>query len=108
MRQMHNKLVSDINILESKREMIKAKVSVARTQERVNAVTSKTNVDGTMAAFARMEAKADRMLDSANAMAELNSAPTDNAQALASKYDSGAVSSSVDAELAAMKARLGK
>lgn len=108
MRQMHDKLVSDINILEGKREMIKAKVAVAKTQERVNEVTSKTNVDGTMAAFARMEAKADRMLDSANAMASLNSAPADNADALAAKYDSGAVSSSVDAELAAMKARLGK
>lgn len=108
MRQMHDKLVSDISILEGKREMIKAKVAVAKTQERVNEVTSKTNVDGTMAAFARMEAKADRMLDSANAMAELNAAPADSADALAAKYDSGAVSSSVDAELAAMKAKLGK
>ena len=108
MRQMHDKLVSDINTLEGKREMIKAKVAVAKTQAKVNEVTSKTNVDGTMAAFARMEAKADRMLDSANAMAALNSAPEDSAEALAAKYDSGSVSSSVDAELAAMKAKLGK
>lgn len=108
MRQMHDKLVSDINILEGKREMIKAKVAVAKTQAKVNEVTSRTNVDGTIAAFERMEAKADRMLDSANAMAELNAAPADSAEALAKKYDSGSVSSSVDAELAAMKAQLGK
>ena len=108
MRQMHDKLVSDINTLEGKREMIKAKVAVAKTQQKVNEVTSKTNVDGTIAAFERMEAKADRMLDSANAMAALNSAPEDSAEALAAKYDSGSVSSSVDAELAAMKAKLGK
>ena len=108
MRQMHDKLVSDINILEGKREMIKAKVAVAKTQQKVNEVTSKTKVDGTIAAFERMEAKADRMLDSANAMAALNSAPEDSAEALAAKYDSGSVSSSVDAELAAMKAKLGK
>lgn len=108
MRQMHDKLVSDINLLEGKREMIKAKVAVAKTQAKVNEVTAKTNVDGTIAAFERMEAKADRMLDSANAMAELNAAPADSASALAAKYDSGSVSSSVDAELAALKAQLGK
>lgn len=108
MRQMHDKLVNDINVLEGKREMIKAKVAVAKTQEKVNSATSKANVDGAMAAFDRMEAKADKMLDSANAMAELNTQPVDEASALASKYDSGSVSSSVDAELAAMKAKLGK
>lgn len=108
MRQMHDKLVNDINVLEGKREMIKAKVAVAKTQEKVNSATSKANVDGAMAAFDRMEAKADKMLDSANAMAELNAQPVDEASALASKYDSGSVSSSVDAELAAMKAKLDK
>ncbi len=108
MRQMHDKLVSDISILESRREMIKAKVAVAKTQAKVNEVTSRTNVNGTIAAFERMEAKADRMLDSANAMAELNAAPVDTASALAKKYDSGTVSSSVDTELAALKAELGR
>lgn len=108
MRQMHNKLVSDIDTLESKREMIKAKVAVAKTQEKVNSVTSKANVYGAMAAFDRMEAKADKMLDSANAMAELNAQPVDEASALSAKYDSGSDSASVDAELTAMKAKLGK
>lgn len=108
MRQMHDKLVNDISTLESKREMIKAKVAVAKTQEKVNSATSKANMDGAMAAFDRMEAKADKMLDSANAMAELNAQPVDEASALAAKYDSGSDSASVDAELAAMKDKLGK
>lgn len=107
MRQMHNKLVSDIQTLESKKEMIKAKVAVAKTQQKVNEATSRSNISGAMSAFERMEAKADKMLDSANAMAELNAEPMDSADALADKYDNGDVSSSVDAELAAMKASMG-
>ena len=57
-----------------------------------------------------MEAKADKMLDQANAMAELNSsAAEDDIESLASKYDSTSdTSSGVDDELAALKAQLGK
>ena len=61
-----------------------------------------------MSAFARMEAKADKMLDEANAMAELNmdteSANIDN---LAAKYDDVQTDTVVDDELAALKAQLG-
>lgn len=107
MRQMHDKLVSDIQTLESKKEMIKAKVAVAKTQQKVNEATSRSNISGAMSAFERMEAKANKMLDSANAMTELNAEPMDSADALADKYDNGDVDSSVDAELAAMKAAMG-
>ena len=40
MRQMHDKLVSDIETLKSRRETIKAKVAVAKTQQKVNEVSS--------------------------------------------------------------------
>lgn len=40
MRQLHDKLVSDIETLNGRREMIKAKVAVAKTQERVNGFAS--------------------------------------------------------------------
>lgn len=40
MRQMHDKLVSDIASLRSRRDAIKAKVSVAKTQERLNKIGS--------------------------------------------------------------------
>ena len=36
MRQMHDKLVSDIETLNARREMVKAKVAVAKTQQKVN------------------------------------------------------------------------
>ena len=76
MRQMHDKLVSDIEELNGRREMVKAKMAVAKTQEKVNKVSSSTDkAAGAMDAFARMERKADQMLDQANAMAELSAAP---------------------------------
>lgn len=109
MRQMHDKLVRDINTLNSRREAIKAKVAVARTQERINKLGSTADkMQGSIGAFERMEAKADKMLDSANAMSELNAQPVDEAQALEEKYMSSTASASVEDELAALKQKLGK
>ena len=108
MRQMHDKLVGDIETLHSRREMVKAKVAVAKTQERVNQVgASADKAAGAMSAFERMERKADQMLDQANAMAELNSAPVDEAAELEKKYASAAGDAAVDAELAKLKAEMG-
>ena len=55
-----------------------------------------------------MEAKVDKMLDEADAMAELNdtSAANDIAN-LTKKYDAAGQSSEVDDELAALKAEMG-
>lgn len=108
MRQMHDKLVKDIDTLRGRREMIKAKVSVARTQETLNRTAS--TADGSqsaMDAFSRMEDKASRLLDTANAKAELNMEPIDEAKQLEEKYASNG-SASVDAELEELKKQLGK
>lgn len=108
MRQMHDKLVGDIETLNSRREMIKAKVAVAKTQDRVNHMgVGSEKAAGAMSAFERMERKADQMLDQANAMAELNTAPVDEAAALEAKYASAAGDAAVDDELAKLKAELG-
>lgn len=108
MRQMHDKLVSDIETLKSRRAMIKAKVSVAKTQERLNKISSASDkANSAMGAFDRMEDKANRMLDEANAMAELNTEPVDEAKALEEKYRAGASDASVDAELEALKKSMG-
>lgn len=107
MRAMYDKLVKDISELESRKQMIKSKMAVARTQERLNKITS--NVSGannSMAAFDRMEAKANAALDKANALSQLNMRSTDELEDLTAKY--GSTSSSVDDELAALKASLGK
>ncbi len=107
MRQMHDKLASDIETLKSRREMIKAKVAVANTQETLNKATTFVNsTQGAMSAFNRMEEKASKMLDEANAMSELNSTPVDEAKALEEKYASKG-GASVDEELDSLKKGLG-
>ena len=107
MREMHDKLVNDINELESRKDMIKGKMSVAKTQERINKIgSSVSSANNSISAFDRMEAKANKMLDSANAMAELNRGAKDDIADLTAKYASPA--SEVEDELAALKASLGK
>ncbi|MGI6181378.1 MAG: PspA/IM30 family protein [Agathobaculum sp.] len=107
MREMHDKLVSDIETLNARREMIKAKVAVAKTQQKVNKFSSGADkAAGAMDAFSRMEAKADAMLDQANAMAALNEKPVDEAAELEKKYGSAAPDA-VDDELAKLKAEMG-
>ena len=66
MRQMHDKLVKDIESLESRKAAIKAKVATAKAQERLNSIgSSVTGANNSMAAFSKMEAKANKMLDEA-------------------------------------------
>ena len=100
-RQAHDKLVADIKEMESRRASIKAKVAVAKTQDHINKVTAGTNTTSSLEAFDRMEAKANQMLDSANAEAELN-ADTESSDAddLANKYAIGTLDADIEAELA--------
>lgn len=107
MKAMHDKLVNDIAELAARKAAIKAKMAVAKTQQKMNKMGA--SIDGaaeTLSRFDRMEAKVDKMLDEASAMAELNSGAGDDIDALTSKYDS-ASSASVDDELAALKAKMG-
>ena len=104
---MHDKLAKDMESLQAKRDAIKAKVAVAKTQEKLNKMSSSISGAGeAMAAFERMETKADQMLDEANAMAELNDSG-DRVEDLAKKYDSDADASAAEDELAALKAKMG-
>lgn len=111
MREMHDKLVRDIDSLNERRDAIKAKVQVAKTQQRLNEIgSSVTGASNDLSAFERMEEKADRMLDEANAMAELNRSEAESdISNLEAKYDSdvSSTSSAVDDELAALKAQMG-
>ena len=108
MRQMHDKLVNDISSLEARRSAVKAKLAVAKTQEKVNEVgNASARAAGAQSAFDRMEAKADRMLDEANAMSELNEQPVDDAQRIEEKYAAAGNDASVAEELEKMKKELG-
>ncbi len=106
MRQMHDKLSKEITELEARKQTIKSKIQVAKTQEKINKMNSSvTTANNSIGAFERMEAKANNMLDKANAMAELNTPSADSVESLMDKY--GASSASVDDELAALKEQMG-
>ncbi|MEF9983932.1 MAG: PspA/IM30 family protein [Oscillospiraceae bacterium] len=106
MRELHDKLTNDINSLNSRRDTLKAKVSVAKTQEKINKLgASADKLNGTVGAFDRLEDKVNKMLDSANAMAELNEAPVDSAAELEEKYSKN--NGDVDVELAELKKSMG-
>lgn len=108
MHAMHDKLVRDIETLETKRDTIKAKTATVKAQKHMNQVFSGGDkAAASMDAFARYEAKADKMLDEAAAMTELNkSADGNTADSLLDKYKNGG-SSDVDDELEKMKREMG-
>lgn len=100
---MHDKLVSEVNELTARRDSIKAKVATANMQQRINELGSSLNSSkSNLGAFTRMEEKANRMLDEANAIADLNAVPKDDIESLMNKYDTK-TSSSIEDELAALK-----
>ena len=111
MREMHDKLAGDIAKLNERKAAIKAKVAAAKTQEKINELNEKVNsidVNDYSSTFDRMEEKAEKMLDEANAMAELNDRKEadKSVDELIEKYDAkGAVD--VDSELTALKDKLG-
>lgn len=110
MRTMHDKLVNDINELNARRDSIKAKMAAAKTQQRINKIgSSAIGINNDMSAFEKMEAKANKLLDEANAMSELNQTASEaSIEILTSKYDNHQQDSSIDDELAALKAQMGK
>lgn len=107
MRQMHDKLVGDIAELDARKDMIKGKIAVAKTQERINKMgSSVASANNSIASFEKYEEMADKALDKANAMAELNRSSSEQSiKDLSAKYASDV---SVDDELAALKASLNK
>ncbi|MBM7541067.1 PspA/IM30 family protein [Amphibacillus cookii] len=108
MRQMHDKLASDIEKLKGRRAMLKAQISVANTQEKLNDMTkSAGKAQGAMSSFQRMEEKVTQQLDEANAMASLNEKPVDEAKSLEEKYALDQSSAAVEDELERLKGEMG-
>ena len=107
MRQMHDKLVKDINALRSRKATIKSNIAVANATERVNKMgAAGSKAEGALQAFDRFEKQAQERLDRARALTALNEVPKDEAQALAELYKSGG-GAALDDELAALKAEMG-
>ena len=108
MRQMHDKLVADISELNARKDAIKAKMAVAKTQQTLNKIgASIDGARGNLSQFDRMEEKANQMYDESMAMAELNQEPKDGIEDLMDKYDDGS-SSAIEDELAALKQSMQK
>ena len=107
MRQMHDKLVNDIDELDSRKNTIKAKLRLAKAQQDINKVQSKVDSSSGFAAFQRIEDRADAMLDTAKAESELNmTSSVSEINSLADKYDASP-DLAVQEELATLKANLG-
>ncbi|WKA60416.1 PspA/IM30 family protein [Planococcus shenhongbingii] len=101
MRQMHDKLESDIGELESRRAELKGKASVAKTQKRMNNLNSSVSSTGErISAFDKMEEKINQQLDEAMAMSELNKSSGTDIKDLAAKYETD---TNVDSELESLK-----
>ena len=107
MQQMYHKLENDIQILQSKRETLKATVAVAKTQESINRANAKANASKTMDSFGELEDRINKRLDAANAAAELDAQEGhDEVDDLAAQYTNDS-KASLDADLAALKAQMG-
>ncbi len=110
MRELHEKLSSDMADLEHRRMEVKTKMKLAENMNRANAMSGGGvgKVESNMDAFKRMEEKADRIIDEANAMAELNRGKDDDLADLEAKYDDAIAEAPVEEELAKLKRELGK
>ncbi|MBQ6599562.1 MAG: PspA/IM30 family protein, partial [Lentisphaeria bacterium] len=103
MRQMHDKLTSDIAALNERKARIKAKVQAAKAQEHINELNDmigSIDITDGMSAFDKMEEKADHMLDMANAHAELNGSAEAAAPPVADAAQKYEDNPEIDAELA--------
>ncbi|MEG2676714.1 MAG: PspA/IM30 family protein [Oscillospiraceae bacterium] len=113
MREMTQKLVGDITTAENRLNELKAKLSVAQQTEKTNELNEK--IGNAASSFSNYDNLADavqKRIDEADAKAQLNkelNADYD-IDSLKAKYDvsADAAASSVDDELNALKAKLGK
>ena len=110
LKEAYGETVSDAETLRQRREAIQSKMALARAQEKAaNVMGSHTGADESRLgdAIARMEDKADAMLDRSNAMQSLNETPLDPAAELEKKYADGAKNAAVEDELEKMKKEMG-
>ena len=112
MRQMTRKLMDDISAAEVKMGELRAKLTVAENKEKMDDLMHKVAGRTDLAGFENMMEAVQKRIDAVDAKAALNEelADTMDIKKLEEKYSekAAAVSASVEADLAALKARLGK
>ena len=112
MRQMTRKLMEDIASAEGKMVELRAKLTVAEHKEKMDDLMHKVAGRTDMSGFENMMEAVQKRIDSVDAKVALNEELADKMdfKKLEEKYSEKAaeVSASVEADLAALKARLGK
>ncbi|MCD8195620.1 MAG: PspA/IM30 family protein [Lachnospiraceae bacterium] len=103
MRELYNKLATDIQDMEARKSRIRATMSMADATERLN--SAGTPKRSASAAFEQYEDMANRRLDKAQAEAELNRRQGDGLDELREKYESQ--SEETDEALEALKKEFG-
>lgn len=105
LQAVYNKLISDIQAAEDRADVLKGKLASAKARETVNEVAKSAGSVVSTEGFDRLEGRVNQRLDKANATAKLADQRSDT-EDLAAKYCTS-TSSSVEDELAKMKAQLG-
>lgn len=112
MRQMTRKLMDDIASAEGKMVELRAKLSVAEHKEKMDDLMRKVSGRTDMTGFENMMEAVQKRIDSVDAKVALNEELADkmDIKKLEEKYSEkvAEVSATVEADLAALKARLGK
>ncbi|MBP1994128.1 PspA/IM30 family protein [Paenibacillus eucommiae] len=85
MKQMQDKLVSDISQLEARRVNLKAKMAAVKTQQNLNAKSSSVGFDDSV--FDNMEEKANMAYNEAMAIAELRAEKKDDLDELFAEFE---------------------
>ncbi|KAF6571859.1 PspA/IM30 family protein [Paenibacillus polymyxa] len=97
MKQMQEKLVSDMGQLEARSAELKGKLAVAKAQQTLNSIGNGNS------AFEVMEEQVNRAYDEAMAIAELRAGTKDDLDALFAQYEK---STNTEDELAAIKEKI--
>lgn len=107
MRELHNKLVSDISNMENRKNILKGKASATRARETVNRMgASSAKHNATSGKMGDMENKINERFNRAMSESELLEGTKDEAEDLMSQY-AGGKHSNVDDELDALSRELG-
>lgn len=110
MRQMTQKLMTDIQEAQSKMSELKAKLRMAESKEKMQDLNEKLAGNNSLGNFGSLADAVQKRIDAADARAELNATLGKNTEMedLEKKYAAGAgASSAAQDELAALKAKMG-
>lgn len=104
MKQMQDKIVSDVGKLEERRSQLKGKIAATKAQQQLNSRSS--SVEANDSVFDAMEEKANQAYDEAMALAELRAEPKDDLDDLFAQLEKSTKSNpnlNPEDELAAIK-----